>query len=148
MTFVFVSGRPCLDFAGTLKSRHGPAPQELLSRPALLSDWARQARLLDTVIEVTDDDLAAALALREAIYHTVTARLERRRPNPPTSTCSTSMRPNARLPCACSEPDRSAARAPRRNCWPPWPRMSSTCSQVPISTTSNGAPTRAALVCT
>ncbi|BBU22749.1 ABATE domain-containing protein [Mycobacterium xenopi] len=82
MTFVFVSGRPCLDFAGTLKSRHGPAPQELLSRPALLSDWARQARLLDTVIEVTDDDLAAALALREAIYHTVTARLERRRPKP------------------------------------------------------------------
>jgi predicted RNA-binding Zn ribbon-like protein len=53
-----------------------------LTRPGLLSDWARQAGLLDTDIEVTDDDLAVALTLREAIYRTITARLEGRRPKP------------------------------------------------------------------
>jgi predicted RNA-binding Zn ribbon-like protein len=46
----------------------------------LLSDWAVQAGLLDGGIDVTDDDLAAAIELREAIYRTVIARLARRRP--------------------------------------------------------------------
>jgi predicted RNA-binding Zn ribbon-like protein len=80
--FVYVSGRTCLDFAGTMKGRRRSAPEELLTRPQLLSAWALQAGLLDTDIEVTDDDLAAAIALREAIYRTVTARLEHRRPTP------------------------------------------------------------------
>jgi hypothetical protein len=38
-------------------------------------------RLVDAVIEITDDELAAAIALRKAIYRIVFARLEGRRPN-------------------------------------------------------------------
>jgi predicted RNA-binding Zn ribbon-like protein len=69
-----------LNFAGTRKWRRTPAPEELLTQPKLLSDWAVQAGLLDRGIEVAEDDLEAAIALREAVYRTVTARLEGRRP--------------------------------------------------------------------
>lgn len=79
MKFVFVSGRPSLDFAGTLKHRMS-AREELLTDPRLLSDWAVQAGLLDAAIDVTEDDLVAAIELREAIYRTVISRLEQRRP--------------------------------------------------------------------
>jgi predicted RNA-binding Zn ribbon-like protein len=78
MKFVYVGGRLCLDFAGTLKHRIA-AHEELLTDPRLLSDWAVQAGLLDDAIDITDDDLAAAIELREAIYRTVIARLEQRR---------------------------------------------------------------------
>jgi len=82
VTFVYVGGRESLDFAGTRKRRRTPAPEELLTQPKLLSDWAVQAGLLDCGIEVAEDDLEAAITLREAIYRTVTARLEGRRPKP------------------------------------------------------------------
>jgi predicted RNA-binding Zn ribbon-like protein len=79
VTFVYLSGRRCLDFAYTL--RHwDSAREELLTRPELLSDWAVQAGLLDAAIDVSDDDFAAAIELREAIYRTVVARVEHRRP--------------------------------------------------------------------
>jgi predicted RNA-binding Zn ribbon-like protein len=80
MTFGYVSGRRCLDFAGTLKYRGSAKAEELLTHPQRLSDWAVQAGLLHAAIDVTNDDLAAAIALREAIYWIVYARLERRRP--------------------------------------------------------------------
>ena len=79
MKFVYVSGRRCLDFAGTMKYRSS-AREELLTDPRLLSEWAVQAGLLDEAIDITDDDLAAAIELREAIYRTVIARLEQHRP--------------------------------------------------------------------
>ncbi|SOJ55444.1 hypothetical protein MSIMFB_02930 [Mycobacterium simulans] len=82
MTFRFVSGRRCLDFAGTVRHRGSPASEELLTHPERLSDWAVQAGLVDTAIDVTDSDLAAAIELREAIYRSVMARLEQRRPKP------------------------------------------------------------------
>lgn len=82
MHFGFTSGRRCLDFAGTLKGRQSPAAEELLTRPELLSDWAVQAALVDAAIHVTDGDFEAAIAVREAVYRTVTARLEHRRPKP------------------------------------------------------------------
>lgn len=82
VTFAMISGRRCLDFAGTKKGRVSPVAEELLTRPALLSDWAMDAGLVDAAFDVTDDDLAAAIALREAIYRTVTVRLEQRRPDP------------------------------------------------------------------
>lgn len=81
MNFVYSSGRRCLDFVGTMKRRTSTR-EELLTDPQLLSHWAVQAGLLDADIEVTNDDLAAAIALREASYRTVTARLEHRRPKP------------------------------------------------------------------
>jgi predicted RNA-binding Zn ribbon-like protein len=80
VTFVYVGGRECLNFAVARKWRRTPAPEELLTQPKLLSDWAVQAGLLDRGIEVAEDDLEGAIALREAIYRTVTARLEGRRP--------------------------------------------------------------------
>jgi predicted RNA-binding Zn ribbon-like protein len=79
VTFKYVSGRPCLDFAGTLKYRRS-VREELLTDPQRLSDWALQAGLVDAAIDVTDDELAAAIALREATYRIVIARLEGLRP--------------------------------------------------------------------
>jgi predicted RNA-binding Zn ribbon-like protein len=81
MMFNYVSGRRCLDFVGTMKYRTSMR-EELLTDPGLLSDWAVQAGLLDAGSDVTHDDLAAAIELREAIYRTVIARLEHRRPQP------------------------------------------------------------------
>lgn len=79
MTFVYVSGRRCLDFVGTMKHRDS-THEELLTAPELLSDWAIQAGLCDEAVDVSDDDLVAAIDLREAIYRTVHARLQGRRP--------------------------------------------------------------------
>jgi predicted RNA-binding Zn ribbon-like protein len=80
MKFNYVSGRQCLDFVGTLKYRGRSSAEELLTSPQRLSDWALQARLVDAVMEITDEELAAAVALREAIARIVVARLEGRRP--------------------------------------------------------------------
>jgi predicted RNA-binding Zn ribbon-like protein len=77
MKFVHASGRRCLDFAGTLKYRRS-AREELLTAPDRLSEWAVQAGLVDAAIAVNEDDLAAAIALREAIYRVVTAQLAHR----------------------------------------------------------------------
>jgi predicted RNA-binding Zn ribbon-like protein len=79
MKFQYVSGRRCLDFAGTLKYR-ASAREELLTDPQRLSDWAVQAGLVDAVTEISDDELAAAIALREAIYRIVCSRLEGSQP--------------------------------------------------------------------
>ena len=81
MTFVYVGGRQCLNFVGTMKHRHS-SREELLTDPELLSDWAVQAGLLDGAVAATADDLAAAIALREAIYRTVVSRIEGHRPQP------------------------------------------------------------------
>ena len=81
MTFVYLSGRRCLNFVGTMKHRNS-AREELLTEPKLLSDWAVQGGLVDAAIDVTDDDLVAAIELPEAIYRTVTARLDGRRLQP------------------------------------------------------------------
>ena len=75
MTFMYVSGRPCLDFSGTLRFRGSAEADELLTAPRLLSDWAIQAGLVDTAIEMTQHDLEMATALREAVYRVVIARL-------------------------------------------------------------------------
>jgi predicted RNA-binding Zn ribbon-like protein len=79
--FVYLSGRRCLDFVSTLRHRHN-SREELLTAPKLLSDWAVQAGFLDAAVDVSDEDLAAAIELREAIYRTVIARLENHRPQP------------------------------------------------------------------
>jgi predicted RNA-binding Zn ribbon-like protein len=81
MTFIYVSGRQCLNFVGTVRHRNS-SREELLTEPELLSDWAVQAGLVDVAVDITGDDLAAAIELREAIYRTVIARLEDRRPRP------------------------------------------------------------------
>jgi hypothetical protein len=81
VTFVYSSGRRCLNFVGTMKHRNS-AREELLTEPKLLSDWAVQGGLVDAAIDVTNDDLVVAIELPEAIYRTVTARLDGRRLQP------------------------------------------------------------------
>lgn len=78
MKFSYVSGRRCLDFAGTLRHRGSAQVEEVLTDPDRLSEWAVQAGLVDAAITVTEDQLAAAIDLREAIYRVVIARLEHR----------------------------------------------------------------------
>src|SRR5947209_20227528 len=79
MAFVYVGGRRCLNFVGTMKHRDS-TPEELFTQPELLSGWAVQAGLLDAAMDVTVDDLVAAIDLREAVYRTVSARLDGRIP--------------------------------------------------------------------
>jgi predicted RNA-binding Zn ribbon-like protein len=78
--FGFVCGRACLNFAGTLKHR-STSRDERLTDPGVLSTWAVQAGLVDADIEVSPDDLVTAIEVREAIYRTVTARLDGRTPH-------------------------------------------------------------------
>jgi predicted RNA-binding Zn ribbon-like protein len=75
MEFAYLGGRRCLDFAGTLRYR-ASAREESLTDPERLSDWAVGAGLVDTALGSTDEELAAAVALREAIYRVVFARLQ------------------------------------------------------------------------
>ena len=75
MKFAFVCGRACLNFAGTMKHRF-TSREERLTKPAVLSEWAVQAGLLDAGIDVPIDDLVTAIEVREAIYRTVVARLD------------------------------------------------------------------------
>ena len=65
MSFVYVGGRRCLNFVGTMKRRDS-AREELLTEPDSLSDWAVEAGLLDAAIDVTVDDLNAAIDVRVA----------------------------------------------------------------------------------
>jgi Putative stress-induced transcription regulator len=55
VTFVYLSGRRCLNFVGTMKHRNS-GREELLTEPKLLSDWAVRGGLVDAAIDVTDDD--------------------------------------------------------------------------------------------
>ncbi|GAA2598055.1 CGNR zinc finger domain-containing protein [Winogradskya consettensis] len=74
MSFVFVSGRPSLDFAGTLKWRRRAQGEEQLSSPADLASWASSASLGD--IPAGPANFAAAISAREAIYRVIRSRLD------------------------------------------------------------------------
>ena len=75
MRFVFVSGRPSLDFAGTRKWRDDEVPEEQLGAPEDLRAWLRAAHLVEPVPAVDGDSLAHAVELREAIYRAVRDRV-------------------------------------------------------------------------
>lgn len=81
MKFGFVSGRSCLDFAGTVKYRNSTCA-ERLTAPAVLSEWAVQAGLVDAGMEASAEDLRSAIEVREAIYRTAVARLDGAQPRP------------------------------------------------------------------
>lgn len=67
MDFLFVSGDPALDFAGTMQYRHAD-PAELLRTPDDFREWIVRAGLLDTPPCVDVQLLMRAIELREAIY--------------------------------------------------------------------------------
>lgn len=65
--FRFRSGRPSLDFAGTLGGRHRE-PVERLAKPADLARWLRESGVIAVWRDPTEGQLAAARDLREVIY--------------------------------------------------------------------------------
>ncbi|WP_378281491.1 CGNR zinc finger domain-containing protein [Actinomadura rugatobispora] len=79
MEFTFVSGDAALDLAGTVRYRRHERC-ELLTGPAEAARWTVAAGLLDAPPHAGAADLAAAVALREAIYRAATAVLRGEHP--------------------------------------------------------------------
>lgn len=69
---MFVSGRPCLDFAGTMLWRR-TLRTELITAPTDLAEWASEAELLDELTGPSADDVEHAIAAREAMYAALTS---------------------------------------------------------------------------
>jgi predicted RNA-binding Zn ribbon-like protein len=67
---VFVGGNLALDFVGTLNERHSNRVENLLD-PADVGRWFVEAGVLDAAPDADDDDLAVAIALREAMFGVV-----------------------------------------------------------------------------
>jgi predicted RNA-binding Zn ribbon-like protein len=72
--FQYGAGSLCLDFAGTLDGR-GDGEIDLLSSPDRLEEWLRGPELPLPVGGLTDEDLVAAHALRDAIEKVARARI-------------------------------------------------------------------------
>ncbi|TGD84724.1 hypothetical protein BayCH28_24200 [Mycolicibacterium sp. CH28] len=70
--FVYVSGRHCLDFAGTVLWRR-TGRTELLEEPDDVRTWGREAGLVDDMAPPSARDLADAISIREAIYSAISA---------------------------------------------------------------------------
>ncbi|MFF4119920.1 CGNR zinc finger domain-containing protein [Streptomyces sp. NPDC001714] len=70
---VFVCGHPALDFAATLRARR-TAGFEMFVSPERLDSWYVESGLVDAVSPSQDDDVARAVAVREALYRLLTAR--------------------------------------------------------------------------
>lgn len=77
MNHAFPCGTLALDFVGTLRARRNSEPAEKLASPDLLDAWFTESGMLDEPTGATQEDLAAALELREAIYELVAARIHR-----------------------------------------------------------------------
>ncbi|GAA4957451.1 putative RNA-binding Zn ribbon-like protein [Nonomuraea thailandensis] len=74
MNHVFLCGNPALDFACTVRARR-TSRFETLDTPATLDSWYVECGLVDAAPSCQEGDLARAVAVREAIYALVTARL-------------------------------------------------------------------------
>ncbi|MCH6162588.1 CGNR zinc finger domain-containing protein [Streptomyces marispadix] len=72
--FVFVSGRSCLDLAGTKLWRRS-AHTELLDSPDALRQWIAEAELVDDPGHLDGHDLDRVRRLRESVYGLVWAWL-------------------------------------------------------------------------
>jgi predicted RNA-binding Zn ribbon-like protein len=75
MSFLWISGRPSLDYVGTLRWRRGPEPREYLSQPSDLADWGIQSGQITEPPRVTPAQLTAARELRDVIYRMIFARI-------------------------------------------------------------------------
>jgi predicted RNA-binding Zn ribbon-like protein len=69
------SGRPSLDYLGTVRWRRGPEPHEHLSQPSDLADWGTRSGLVTEPLGVTPAQLTAARELREVIYRVIFGRI-------------------------------------------------------------------------
>ncbi|MBB1154923.1 MULTISPECIES: CGNR zinc finger domain-containing protein [Amycolatopsis] len=75
MEHAFPCGNPALDFVGTLRARRNDEPAEMLGSPRSLDAWFRESGVTGADPASTAADLAGAIAVREAIYALVAARL-------------------------------------------------------------------------
>jgi predicted RNA-binding Zn ribbon-like protein len=75
MEHAFPCGDIALDFVGTLRARRNAEPREMLGAPRDLDAWLREAGVTDTAPGCRPEDVAGAVALREAVYRLVFARL-------------------------------------------------------------------------
>ena len=75
MEHAFPCDNPALDFVGTLRARRNAAPREMLGSPASLDAWFRESGVTDDDPGSGPADVVKAVALREAIYALVAARL-------------------------------------------------------------------------
>jgi predicted RNA-binding Zn ribbon-like protein len=73
--FRFRGGSLALDFTATLAARKREQTRELLETPRDLARWFAAAGLAVHEVNVTEHDLAAARALREALYRLALARV-------------------------------------------------------------------------
>lgn len=66
-SFHFVSGHPVLDLVGTVQKRR-TRHLDQLGRPADLGRWVAEAGVSSAPVEVGEDEFAAAVRFREAVY--------------------------------------------------------------------------------
>jgi predicted RNA-binding Zn ribbon-like protein len=75
MHHAFPCGNAALDFVGTLRARRDARPLEMLGSAESLDAWFRESGLVDGETRCRASDVATAVALREAIYSLIAARL-------------------------------------------------------------------------
>jgi predicted RNA-binding Zn ribbon-like protein len=75
---VFLSGNPALDFAATLRSRR-TVPFETFVSPESLDSWFRESGVVDGDTSCRPSDVEEAVAVREAIYSLVIAKVANER---------------------------------------------------------------------
>ena len=75
MDHAFPCGNLSLDFVGTLRARRDESPTEMLTSSARLDSWFGESGIVDSGTTARPSDVTAAIALREAIYSLVTARM-------------------------------------------------------------------------
>ncbi|MEU3300189.1 MULTISPECIES: CGNR zinc finger domain-containing protein [unclassified Streptomyces] len=75
MEHAYPAGSPALDFAGTLRLRREASPREMLHSPESLSSWFRGCGITDSDLPCESADVREAVALREAIYQVIVARI-------------------------------------------------------------------------
>jgi len=80
--FHFVADRPVLDFLATIAER-GTTDEEKLQEPADLGAWTAESGITTNAITVSHEDLAHAIALREAIYRMLCALIDHTAPRRP-----------------------------------------------------------------
>ncbi|MFI6737781.1 CGNR zinc finger domain-containing protein [Nonomuraea sp. NPDC050451] len=81
LAFPFIGGRPCLDFVATLGKRHS-VPVERLPDPAAFGRWIVEAGLQPEEPTISQEALAAARKLREALYRLLTSARNGQSPDP------------------------------------------------------------------
>ncbi|MES4905821.1 MULTISPECIES: ABATE domain-containing protein [unclassified Streptomyces] len=71
---VFLCGNPALDLAATLRARRS-ARFEMFVSPDRLDAWYLESGIVDAVSASQQADVEQAIAVREAVYQLVTARI-------------------------------------------------------------------------